>query len=386
MLRRGCHGENYGNYFVMVKRIINGLEIEIDEKCANVVYFPKEFVQSIEGFEGDIEVLKENIYKWNRNAEYMPLSILWELTNNCNFNCPFCYINTEKTKRFPYIKSCDWKNIIDVLVKKGMLFCCLSGGECLLHPEFLSIYKYLKQSGVLVTIFTNGSLINSEIIELFREYSPYKVEISIYGMSEKVFRRTTNCSENRNAKKILDVVEQLKENGINVKCKSPITNLNIEDVLEIQEWCRERDIDYYVSEELLPSNEGVSRDNFAVSIDELKKIRNTKKQKENIQELTQFGFKNAWECSGGKYTGVLGCDMNFYPCLSAVGIKRYTYSINDGMIKALEMHKERVKIEREKKLEFCKGCELHSICKKCILTSYKESKVEIQMYCDNISV
>lgn len=367
--------KNCGNCFVMLKRIINGLELEIDEKGANEIYFPKDFVECLGEFDGDIEILKDNIYKWNSNTEYIPLSILWELTNNCNFNCPFCYINTDEAKRFPYIRGNEWKVIIDALIKKGMLFCCLSGGECLLHPEFSEIYKYLKQNGVLVTIFTNGSLLNRDILDLFKEYKPYKVEISIYGSSDKVFKRTTNCAKQWQAKMILDVAEQLKENDINVKCKSPITTLNSEDIIEIQKWCRTHEIDYYVSEEILPSNEGVSRDNFVIKSDKTKRV------KKHTNEVHQFGYKKAWDCSAGKYAGVIGCDLNFYPCLSAVGIKRFTYPLELGIEKAIEMHNEQVKKDSGKILDFCKGCEFYSSCNKCILTLYKKCEDEVLIEC-----
>lgn len=125
----------------MVKRSINNIELEINEKEANEIYLPKIFVDSIIKFDGELETIKREIYKWDGNENYFPLSIFWELTNKCNFSCPFCYINTPKAKEYKPIDFEECKIIIDELIKLGMLFCTFSGGECLLYKNFKKIYK-----------------------------------------------------------------------------------------------------------------------------------------------------------------------------------------------------------------------------------------------------
>lgn len=381
-----CHSKRCGNNYNMVKRIINGIELEIDEKEANEIYFPKDFVDTLDDFDGDIDILKESIYRWNGNIQYLPLSILWELTNNCNFNCPFCYINTDLAKRYPYLALDEARNIIDELVEMGMLFCCLSGGECLLHPHFLEIYRYLKQKGVLVTVFTNGSLINTKILNVFREYKPYKVEISIYGLSDSVFRYTTNSAKSWNAEIVLDAIEQLKSMDINVRCKSPITTLNKSDILKIQAWCNKRGIDYYTSEEMLESNEGMSRKQFAVEADMVGGMKISRQIAIHNRVDNKFDCKHAWECSAGKFAGVIGADRNFYPCLAAVGIRRFLYSTESGMSLAVKRHKEVIQRERGVRLDFCEGCNKYSICEKCIITSEKERREDILKQCCSLKM
>ena len=84
------------------------------------------------------------------------------------------------------------KQIIDTMVNEGLLFCNLTGGEVFLNPDFLNIYKYLKNKGVIVSIFTNLSLLTDEILDVLVEYKPYIVEVSIYGYSDKQFCRVTS--------------------------------------------------------------------------------------------------------------------------------------------------------------------------------------------------
>ena len=41
-----------------------------------------------------------------------------------------------------------------------------------MRKDFPDIYIYAKKLGMLITLYTNGSLINESIIELFKKYPP----------------------------------------------------------------------------------------------------------------------------------------------------------------------------------------------------------------------
>jgi len=47
------------------------------------------------------------------------------------------------------------------------LWILFTGGEPLLRPDFLEIYTYAKKKGLLVTIFTNGTLIDDNLADYF---------------------------------------------------------------------------------------------------------------------------------------------------------------------------------------------------------------------------
>ena len=150
----------------MITRIINGVEFDIEESQSNELYFTRDFIDSIAEFCGDMDQIKEGIYEWNNSNTYLPLSIMWELTNACVFSCPFCYINTPRAKRYPHYNLSEMIEIADSLFEMGMLFCTISGGECLMHPDFVELYYHLKKKGVIVSVFTNAYLINDKIISV----------------------------------------------------------------------------------------------------------------------------------------------------------------------------------------------------------------------------
>ena len=74
-------------------------------------------------------------------------------------------------------------------MKEGMIYLLLTGGEPLLRSDFIKIYRELVKMGLLVTINTNGTLITPELIQCFREYKPEKINITLYGMSDLMYKK-----------------------------------------------------------------------------------------------------------------------------------------------------------------------------------------------------
>ena len=158
---------------MIVKRKIAGLNFAIDVNTSSNVYLDKRIAYKVHN--GALDQILDAIYDFNKS--YIPLCMTWEITNKCNFNCPFCYINTPNIPKIHLKRFKDIKSDIDYLIEKGLLVCYLTGGEALSHPDFIQIYKYLKTNGVLVAVLTNLSLLNDKIIKLFKEYPPYKISV-----------------------------------------------------------------------------------------------------------------------------------------------------------------------------------------------------------------
>ena len=51
------------------------------------------------------------------------------------------------------------------------------------------IYRRAKENGMIVTLFTSGTLINDELVALLKKLPPREVEISIYGASADAHER-----------------------------------------------------------------------------------------------------------------------------------------------------------------------------------------------------
>ena len=363
----------------MVYRTINGININIDEKDANTVFFPTSFIKNFSGSINDQEDIKKNIYAHNNNDRYFPLSVTWELTNKCCFNCGFCYIHRESNN-----ESVDWvkgkiDRVVADLVSEGMLFCTITGGECLIDPNFVYLYRLLKEKGIIVSVFSNGYYLGTKELELFKELRPYKLEISIYGVEQGVFEKTT--STRLDYKVVLNNILNLKRNGIRVKCKTPITSLTSKNIVKIRQWCNENSIEYYISDELFDSYYGDSVDVFRTYDEVYKEAVSSKESR--IRKVCNYKFnqKVTWDCSAGKYTGVIGSDGAFYPCMSSVGIPQYRFQFQSNILGAIENYRKTLIKEKNKALEFCNGCKACSVCELCTLSSLKYPRKLIEEKC-----
>ncbi len=168
------------------------------------------------------------------------LSVVLELTARCNNNCGHCYINLpagdkdakEKELSFEQIK-----RIADEAVSLGALWFLISGGEPLLRPDFSDIYIYLKKKGLLVSVFTNASLVTEEHIKVFKKYPPRDIEVTVYGVTEKVHRKVTG--KNTFASTMAGI-DMLIANHLPVTLKSTIIQSNVDEIDQISEFCRSK--------------------------------------------------------------------------------------------------------------------------------------------------
>lgn len=126
----------------------------------------------------------------------MPLSGMFELTPHCTLDCKMCYIHSSEEKYEKKILSGDeWIQIMDAAVDAGMLYATLTGGECMLHPDFRRIYQHLRNKGVFVRFYTNGTLLDEENVQWLRERKPHNLKVSIYGSNPEEYERVTGKAE-----------------------------------------------------------------------------------------------------------------------------------------------------------------------------------------------
>ena len=61
--------------------------------------------------------------------------------------------------------------------------------------DFAEVYTRAKERGTLVTVFTNATLVDEDIVRLFEDLPPQEVEVSLYGASEDVYERVTGAGD-----------------------------------------------------------------------------------------------------------------------------------------------------------------------------------------------
>lgn len=180
-------------------------------------------------------------------ARGIPLSGTFELTSRCNFNCKMCYVHDNTCVE--ELSAREWIELGRQAVEQGMVFLLLTGGEPLLRKDFREIYTGLKQLGLIITINTNGSLIDDEMLGFLLQNAPARMNISLYGASEETYRKL--CG-NTAFDKVLGNIRRLKESGIAVKLNCSVTPSNVSDVPEIYRLAREMDVPVQATSYMFP--------------------------------------------------------------------------------------------------------------------------------------
>ncbi len=156
-----------------------------------------------------------------------PLHATIEITPLCNMDCNMCYVRLTKSEakqRGHILSALEWLQIGEEIKQAGVLFITITGGEPLLHPEFKEIYLGFRKLGMIITLNTNGTLINREWVDFFNKYPPRKINITLYGADPDVYERL--CHYKEGYQKCVEAIKLLREKEIDVRISQSITKYN----------------------------------------------------------------------------------------------------------------------------------------------------------------
>lgn len=162
-----------------------------------------------------------------------PVAGTFELTARCNFNCKMCYVHLtdrEQRRRGRELTAQQWLTLGEEAKKAGMLFLLLTGGEPTLRGDFLEIYRGLKKMGFLISVNSNGYLLQDDILELLAQDRPSRVNVTLYGVNDETYRRLCGVSA---YDRIIRNITNLRKVGVEVKLNLSITPDNAPELPEL---------------------------------------------------------------------------------------------------------------------------------------------------------
>ena len=173
----------------------------------------------------------------------IPLWGAFELTSRCPLDCKMCYVHRKENdcEAKKLEKSTEWwLNLTEEAKNAGMFILLLTGGEPLLRKDFEEIYLNAKKSGILVSVNTNGLLIDDAKVEFFAKNPPQKLNVSLYGASEETYRSL--CGSGEAFQKVIDAIIKLKKAGVSLKINFTATQYNSHDAEKIYEFAKKLEI------------------------------------------------------------------------------------------------------------------------------------------------
>lgn len=164
----------------------------------------------------------------------IPLNGTFELTPLCNMNCRMCYVRMSREQQeaiSPLRTAEEWLELGRTARERGMTYLLLTGGEPFLRPDFRQIMQGLHRMGFVLSINSNGTMIDEETVEWLKETPPCRINITLYGASDETYSRL--CRNPRGFTEVTRAIRLLKEAGILVKLNCSVTPYNSEDVEQI---------------------------------------------------------------------------------------------------------------------------------------------------------
>ena len=151
-----------------------------------------------------------------------PISVVWEITNNCNYKCPHCRAYQMYHKEDKNIEDAIIKQLIDSKV----MYVNISGGEPLLNPRIFDIAKRLANENIYLALSTNGYFYlkyRKNIVDSGIKF----VQVSLDGKKElhEKFRGVKGSYE-----KAIEALKMAKADGLRTQMNVTITSSNINNL------------------------------------------------------------------------------------------------------------------------------------------------------------
>src|SRR4030095_2476086 len=119
-----------------------------------------------------------------------PLSIAWQVTNECTLACMHCIEESGPGKAFHDELSDE--QVFGVLAQAMDLevpYISFSGGEPMVHPRFFDMVAYVCERNGQLKIETNGHYLEPENCERLKALGVKAVQVSLDGASRETFNR-----------------------------------------------------------------------------------------------------------------------------------------------------------------------------------------------------
>ncbi len=327
-----------------------------------------------------------------RNAR-RPLGFDLEITARCNSRCRHCYINLPENDQEACQRELSFQEIdrfSDESVAQGALWCLITGGEPLLREDFPDIYLMLRRKGLLVSIFTNATLITKHHIDLFKRYPPRNIEVTVYGITRETYGNVTRKPALFSA--FQRGMDLLWENHIPMRLKAMALRSNLHEIRQIAAFCRQRTRDYFRFDPVLHlRNDGNASRNDEIHSERLSphevvdlELSDEERMDSLLRHCHDYisghsvgtDHQLLFKCGAGIDSYTIGYDGQFRLC-SSLNERSCVYNLRNGSLadawnefvpKVRSLHSSNPEVQ-----EKCLRCNIISLCLWCPAHAHLEN-------------
>jgi len=163
--------------------------------------------------------------EWEARGVHVPPFMIASITRRCNLKCKGCYARAQHRPEEAEMSADKLRSVIAEARDLGVSIMMLAGGEPLTRPEILDIAADFPE--IIFPLFTNGLLLNDEMIARLRTYKNIVPVISLEGhAAETNDRRGQGVYEH-----LLGAMRQMHDSGVFFGASMTVTSLNFGAVM-----------------------------------------------------------------------------------------------------------------------------------------------------------
>lgn len=194
-----------------------------------------------------------------------------EITHECNLRCKHC-LNNSGNKIPNQLNDDEIFNLIIEFSKAGMQEIRFTGGEPLVHNKIYEFISLAHKLGMYTSIGTNGTLITIEEAKKLKLAGLNKAIVSIDGTEVA----HDNIRGKGSYKKTILGINNLEDNGIQVRINSVIMKSNMNDVIDLAKELNKKHI-HLMIRRFIESGRGSLLENNTLTHEDYNFVKNSLK-------------------------------------------------------------------------------------------------------------
>jgi radical SAM protein with 4Fe4S-binding SPASM domain len=256
-------------------------------------------------------------------ANRQPVNGMFELTERCNLACRMCCVRQsagDAVLRLGELSVTQWLELARAAVDNGMVFLLLSGGEVFLRPDFFEIYTPLTRLGLILALFTNGTLITESVAAHLAEAPPSRTEITLYGATAATYEAVTGVRGSY--ARCCAGIEALVKHRVPLGLKSTLTRRNVGELESMRQMAHNWGLPFSASWLLIKRRDGARSEVEDCRMSAAECVTLEASDRASASEWTEAALRESsrgndynFYCQAGKANFVVNSRGEMNPCL-----------------------------------------------------------------------
>lgn len=305
----------------------------------------------------------------------VPLGGAIELTRRCNQRCRQCYNNlpaADERARAAEMDTGEVMGLLEEIAAAGCVWLLFTGGEIFLRPDLLEIYDHARRQGLLVTLFTNGTLITQEAAAHLSRSRPFAIEVTLYGATPETCERVTGVPGS--FERCRRGIALLREHGLPLKLKSTVSRLNRHELPQMRQMASELGLEFRFDAVLNPRCDGrpgaldvrlSPEEVVALDLAEPERVSALREFAEQMgrEAVPAAAAAMLYRCGGGVFSFGIDPFGRMRPCLLS---HEAGFDLRQGRFaEGWDVFLARLRAQAADRPTKCTGCRMRAFCGMC---------------------